>query len=179
MPATRVTIHRLVSWWLVVFALLTMVTGYSVSRRWVIDRALFTNIHLILEWTFLFLLGFHIIYTLVFVKIKTKTLLGNARRHWIRIIQHGTKWFIVVFALLTAFSGLTWYNIIFDIWGQWVPFAWHISFDLLLAITIILHSMAGAKTMLLRRGDKRKLPTLLILLIGGILLIAGIYLDLP
>ena len=41
----RVTFHRIVSWWLVVFAFITILSGYAASCKWFSDRQWITDVH--------------------------------------------------------------------------------------------------------------------------------------
>ena len=47
---TRVKLHRVVSWWLVIFVLFTILTGYTISRGWATQIGKWEMIHRIFEW---------------------------------------------------------------------------------------------------------------------------------
>ena len=130
-------LHRIISWWLVVFAILSILTGYMVAREWVFNLVFWERIHLILQWSFISLSLFHLIYTFGWVRIKTSKLLKNPKIHWVRILQQITKWLMIVFSIMVIFTGLTYYDW-FDIpvFEGIFPFTKHLKWDLYLSLTI-------------------------------------------
>lgn len=176
MTVTKTSLHRVVSWWLAVFSVVTIVLGYAIARHWVANATLYTRIHMIFEWSFISLMLFHIIYTLIFVKIKSRRLLANPKKHWIRLIQQATKWLIVAFATLMILAGLNRYE-----WASnafnWFPFRYHRLFDIFLVLSIIIHVMTGAKIFFNRKKIKDWWIDVLILLMGGLLIAGTLYLE--
>ena len=171
----RIHVHRIISWLLVVFSLITIILGYAIARNWTPDSTHVTSLHLIFEWGFIILLLFHVLYTLRYIKISSFRLLQNPGLHWLRIIQQITKWLIVVFVALVIISGISYYEFIFV---NLIPFSQHQRFDLFLIISIIGHVMASAKLALKRRRIKGKGPDIAIILIGLIFLILAVLLQL-
>ena len=171
----RVTLHRIVSWWLGIFSILTILSGYAVARKWLGDseaiKAGITNAHVILKWAFIVLLFYHIAYTFAFVNFKG-VIVKNPKTHWIRLIQQITKWMILIFSILiiiTGFGHYTWAN---SALPQWLLERIHIVFDIGLTISIIVHLMTGFKIMFKRKKIDKLFVDILILIIG-IGLIAG------
>jgi hypothetical protein len=178
-PAVRVELHRVISWWLAAFSFITITLGYSISRRWVPMIDLFTQIHTIVEWSFILLFIFHTLYTIIYVKVKSRVLWRGVRRYWVRTLQDLTKYLIFIFTLLVILSGFNRYPWFAQTLGDLIPFSYHRIFDFALVMSIIVHVMAGAKILFARRHINTTRSTLLILLLGGGFLSAAIYLELP
>ncbi len=181
----RTTLHRVISWWLLLFSLITITLGYAIARHWVIDLDFFRNLHLIFEWSFISLLIFHISYTLIYVRISSRHLLRQIRErratllNTLRLIQQVTKWLILIFASLVIFAGLnhySWFAIIFE---SWFFFGYHLQFDIFLVLSIVIHGMTGAKLALQRRNIRRLWVNAFILLIGFTCIAAAFYLEIP
>ncbi len=171
----RIQIHRIISWALVVFSLITIILGYSISRHWIADSTYVTSLHLVFEWGFIILLLFHVLYTLRYIKISSFRLLKNPRLHWLRITQQITKWLILIFAGLVILSGISYYEFILV---NLIPFSQHQRYDIFLIISIIFHVMASAKLALKRRRVKSKGYDIAIVLIGIIFLLIALLLQL-
>lgn len=171
----RILVHRIISWLLVVFSLITIFLGYAIARNWTSDSTYVTSLHLIFEWGFILLLLFHVLYTLRYIKISSFRLLKNPRLHWLRITQQITKWLIVLFVSLVILSGISYYEIILV---KFMPFSQHQRFDLFLILSIIVHVMASTKLALNRRRIKGMGPDIAILLIGLIFIILTVLLQL-
>ncbi len=177
MTATKTVLHRIVSWWLAVFSVVTIVLGYAIARHWVANVTRYTRIHMIFEWSFISLMLFHIIYTLIFVKIKSRRLLDNPKRHWIRLLQQATKWLIVIFVTLMIIAGLQRYDWIPNSFASGIPFRYHRLFDVFLVLSIIIHTMTGTKIFFNRKKLRGWWINVLILLIGGLLIAGTLYLE--
>ncbi|MHA1928062.1 MAG: hypothetical protein ACTSV2_05705 [Candidatus Thorarchaeota archaeon] len=171
----RIQVHRIISWALVVFSLITIILGYAIARNWTPDSTLVTSLHLVFEWGFILLLLFHVLYTLRYVKISSFRLWKNPRLHWLRLTQQITKWLIVLFVTLVILSGISYYEIILV---NFLPFSQHQRYDLFLIISIIFHVMASAKLALKRRRVKSKGYDIAIVLIGIIFLLIAVLLQL-
>ncbi|MHA2022358.1 MAG: hypothetical protein ACTSWQ_01725 [Candidatus Thorarchaeota archaeon] len=171
----RIQVHRIISWVLVVFSLITIILGYAIARNWTSDSTHVTSLHLVFEWGFILLVLFHILYTLRYVKISSFRLLKNPRLHWLRLTQQITKWLIVLFVTLVILSGISYYEIILV---NFLPFSQHQRYDLFLIISIIFHVMASAKLALKRRRVKSKGYDIAIVLIGLIFLLIALLLQL-
>jgi hypothetical protein len=120
---------------------------------------------------------FHIIYTLTFVKIRSRKLLSNPKRHWIRLIQQATKWLIVIFVTLMIVAGLQRYEWIPNSFASGIPFKYHRLFDVFLVLSIIVHTIAGAKIFFNWKKLRGWWINVLILLIGGLLIAETKYLE--
>jgi len=172
----RVTFHRIISWWLAFFALLTILTGYATARRWFTNQELITDIHIIIKWSFMFLMTFHVIYTFIFVNFKG-TIVKNPRVHWVRLIQQITKWLILGFTILIIISGFSYYDWTKPILPYWVLAKIHVVFDIGLTLSIIIHLMAGFKIMSKRKRINKLWIDVLIITIGSLLIIGAIILE--
>ena len=175
---TRVKLHRAVSWWLVIFAALTILTGYVVARDWVPHVSRAELLHRIFEWTYISLFVFHTIYTFFFVKIKTLRLLKKPGKHWVRLLQQLTKWMLIalsVWIILVGFSHYNWVPVWYtDFFKQgWHTYLW----DYLLSITIIIHTMCGAWVFFQRKQKAKWWGAAIIYLIGLALIAGATYLE--
>ncbi len=179
MTKARIRFHRIVSWWLFAFSIITIMLGYAISRRWVPNTTFYISLHNIFEWSFISLMLFHIVYTLIYTRLRTWKLLKHPFRHWVRLIQQSTKWAIVVFVTLVILSGFTQYPWAAPALESWMPFRYHRFFDLFLILSIIIHAMTGAKIFSNRKKMKQWWINVLILGIGGVLIAGLLYLEIP
>jgi len=178
-------IHRISSWLLVLFSLVTTILGYGVARRWVSPRDTYLLIHLILDWIILGLGIIHFIFSWKYLKIKFSRIVAGLRSERankvsaLRLLQRMTKWLIIFFAILTGLSALiyyTWYAVIFD---EIFPFGWHLDFDVALLIFVIIHVAIGSKFFLTRKKIKNWKFDTLIVLLSSTLIITVISLNIP
>ncbi len=172
----RITFHRIVSWWLAFFALFTILTGYATARRWFINQELITDIHIIIKWSFIFLMLFHVIYTFIFVNFKG-TIVKNPKVHWVRLIQQITKWLILGFTILIIVSGFSYYDWTKPLLPFWIVSKIHLLFDIGLTLSIITHLMVGCKIMTKRKRINELWVDILIVSIGIILMISAIIME--
>ncbi|MHA1199268.1 MAG: hypothetical protein ACTSQF_07975 [Candidatus Heimdallarchaeaceae archaeon] len=180
MTSERIKLHRVVSWWLVFFSLITILLGYSIARKWVTNSVFLSSLHNIFEWSFIFLLLFHLIYTLIFVRLKTFKLMKHPLRHWIRLVQQASKWVILVFATLVIIAGFNHYEWAAPFIETWFPFRNHtLIFDMGLILSMIIHVMAGAKIFFNRKKVKNWWINLIILVVGAALIAGTLYLEIP
>ncbi|GAG84689.1 unnamed protein product, partial [marine sediment metagenome] len=173
-----VRLHRVISWWLFFFGTLTIVGGYSISNKWVPNITFFTTMHNIFEWAFIFLMLYHLFYTLFFVRLRTFKMLKHPFRHWVRLIQQASKWAILAFVTLIILSGFNQYEWAAPFLAGWAPFQYHKLFDTFLVVSIVIHMMAGTKIMLRRKKISTWWSNLLILVIGGLLIAGTLVLEL-
>ena len=175
---TRVKLHRAVSWWLVIFATLTILTGYVTARNWVADTGRADKLHLIFEWTYIFLFLFHTVYTFFFVKIKTLRLLKKPGKHWIRLTQQLTKWLLIFLSVWIILVGFSHYNWMPAWYTGFFKKGWHVNlWDYFLSVTIIIHTMCGA-WVFFQRNQKAKWWAATIIYVIGLSLLAGVtYLE--
>ena len=171
----RVTFHRIISWWLAIFSVLAILSGYAVARKWFGDseaiKNAITNAHIILKWAFIIMMFYHITYTFVFVNFKG-VIIKNPKTHWVRLVQQITKWLILVFSLFIIISGFSHYTWARPILPDYLLDRIHIVLDIGLTISILVHLMAGFKIMF-KRKKVDKLFVDILILIFGIVLIAG------
>ncbi len=173
----RVRLHRVISWWLVVITIITITLGYTITESWATNLTLVTRFHMIFEWSFMGLLAYHLIYTLIFVRLNTLKLVKNFKKHWVRIIQKSTKWLILLFATLIILAGFNRYEWAVIFFESWLPFRWHRFFDSFLVVSIILHTMAGSKIFFNRHKIRNWWINIPIILIGITLIAGAIYLE--
>jgi hypothetical protein len=172
----RLTFHRVVAWWLVIFSILTILSGYAVSRNWTSNRQLMVDAHVVLKWSFVVLFLIHIVYTFAFVRIG-KVIRQNPRKHKIRIVQSVTKWLVLLFGfliILTGFSDYSWASAAFQ---RWLPFWVHEVFDIGLTISFIAHTMAGVKIITRRNKIEKTCVDVMIWIVGIILMAGTIFLE--
>jgi hypothetical protein len=179
MTSIRVRIHRIISWWLVAFSIITVILGYTVARKWVSEVNFYTRLHMIFEWSFIVLMLYHVIYTLIFVRLRTFKLLDNPKKHWIRILQQLTKWLILIFATLVIISGMNRYEWAVGGLENWMPFRFHRLFDIFLIISMIIHVMTGAKIFFNRQKIKTWWINSIIIVLGLALIAGVLYLEVP
>jgi len=168
----RVTFHRVVSWWLGIFSILTILSGYAASRKWFANREFMVDAHIVLKWSFVVLFLIHIIYTLAFVKIG-KAIRRNPGKHKVRVVQGVSKWLVLAFGFLIILTGFSQYEWTGAAFHKWLPFWVHKVFDVGLTISIIVHTMAGVKV-ISKRNKIEKVWFDVLIWVVGIALMAGI-----
>jgi hypothetical protein len=115
---------------------------------------------------------FHVILSLKYLKLKVKRMVERIKSekavdiHLLRLIQRITSWGIVIFSILVILSGLKYYQWFAVIFGDFFLFSWHLDYDLLLAIFVILHVVVGSKFYLTRKKIRHWGADLLIILLG-------------
>lgn len=148
---------RPLAWVLLIFAFLTILTGYARTRR-LFDRHLMLTLHGVFEWVFLVLFFLHTVianwmvpfgWRLAIVKIKER----KAKPALVlRLLQRLSGVLIAIFTILVVVTALDWY------WDLPPPFTLdeHVRVDLGLTIAIILHGTISAKIALTRHGYRQK-----------------------
>ena len=176
----RVTLHRIISWWLALFSVLTILSGYAVARKWFGDseaiKNAITDAHIIFKWAFVILMFYHIAYTFTFVNFKG-VIIKKPKTHWIRLIQQISKWLILAFSLLIIISGFSHYTWARPLLPDYMLNRVHIVLDIGLTISIIVHLMAGFKIMFKRKKIDKQFSDILILIVGIGLIIGAITLE--
>ena len=178
-------IHRISSWLLVLFSLVTTILGYGVARRWLSPRDTYLLIHLILDWIILGLGIIHVIFSWKYLKIKLKRIISGLRSERantvsaLRLFQRMTKWLIIIFAIVTGVSALIYYNWYAVIFDDVFPFGWHLDFDVVLLIFVIIHVAIGSKFFLTRKKIRHWKFDTLIVLLSSTLIITVISLNIP
>jgi len=139
-------LNRALAWLLVLFGVATMLTGYGVTAN-LFDRNLSREMHHVLEWFFIVLLGFHVATILLFLKFGWKNSLKRILNReasiqlTLKFLQRLSGWAISIPVLLVIISGMDWYKLGI---GDVLPFAFHIRLDVFLVITLSVHvSISG------------------------------------
>lgn len=178
MVSRLIRFNRVLSWILVVFAIVTIVSGYSITRPF--TRPLIMEIHLWFQRFFIALLAFHVFVVVVFTRFQWRHSLQkiwNRKASFLlysRLIQRLSGWIVLVTALLVIISGLDWYKLGI---GGILPFSRHLRYDVYLILTIIIHVAVGAKIVLRRKGFGGRLVNISILVITIYLLLLVAYVN--
>ncbi|MHA2397396.1 MAG: hypothetical protein ACXADU_00725 [Promethearchaeota archaeon] len=165
-------IHRVSSWVIVALALLTIILGYISSNRLLSPYIFWLTIHVVIVWMLVITSIFHVILSLKYLKLKVKRMIERIKSekavdiHLLRLIQRITSWGILIFSTLVIISGLKYYQWFAVIFGDFFLFSWHLNYDLLLAIFVILHVVVGSKFYLTRKKIRHWGADLLIILLG-------------
>jgi len=172
----RITLHRIVAWWLAVFAMMTILTGYAAGRKWGENHELLENLHIIIKWAFLLLMLYHVTYTFLYVRFKG-ALRREPKKHWLRILQQITKWLILAFTLLTVITGFSYYQWAQGVLPEWLLHKVHTVFDIGLSLSIITHVLVGFRMMLKRNKINKLWVDILLVTIGAAISIFFIILE--
>ncbi len=159
-----IQLDRVISWLLVLVAVLTIYSGYAMSRH-IIDRTLILPVHLTGEISFIALLITHIILSLL-IPMHWRNLWQKLYRgsfttaNWLKLVQRLSGYALIFLAGAVILTGLDWYSLgIRDL----LPFLQHIRYDFFMILAIILHSMIGLHFALKRRKIKGPIVTASIL----------------
>ena len=178
-------IHRATSWLITLLALITILLGYAATRRWFPDYEFFLFLHGVTGWIFPGLLLVHFIFSIMYLKLTLRRIIKGLKNERtsgtssLRLLQRITKWGIIILAIIISLSGLTYYPWFVAIFGNFFDFTWHVDFDIILSLFIIIHVGIGARFYLTRRKITHWSVNLsLIFLIISLSLIA-IGIDLP
>jgi len=178
-------IHRVTSWLLVLFTLITVILGYTTSRRWLPNYDFYLILHLVIEWITIGLGIVHIILQRKYLKLKLRRIIAGFKSErafdisLLRLIQRITKWFIVILAVFVVLPGLVFYPWGFDILGDFFLFSAHLDFDLFLLLLIIFHVGVGFKFYFTRKRIKHWSSNLFIVLLVFSLPITLVAVNLP
>jgi succinate dehydrogenase/fumarate reductase cytochrome b subunit len=185
MPAPRVFLHRYISWVLVVVSLITVSTGYVVSRGLFADFTVFSYLHRVFEIVFLGLVVAHILYTAKHFKMdlkKTVNKIGWGQRnelYLLRIVQRVSAWMIVIATLGMVLTGLNGYPFFAQAIEDVIPFDPHRVLDVLLITTIIIHVVIGIRFLLMRRRVNTKIARRISLTLAILLLVLTLAVNVP
>jgi hypothetical protein len=97
----------------------------------------------------------------------------------LRLIQRITSWGIVIFAILVILSGLIYYQWFAEIFGDFFLFSWHLDYDLILSIFVIIHVVIGTKFFFTRKKIKHWSAGVLTVMLGSALVISVITINIP
>lgn len=184
MPINGLKIHRINSWLLVLFSLITIFLGYDASRHWLPNYRFYIRLHLVFEWIFLISLIIHIILSRKYLKLKAKRMVSGLKSkkarpmYILRLIQFISKWGIVVLAFLVVLSGLMYYEWFANFFDNIIIFSWHVDYDLYLSLFIIVHVAVGLKFFFIRKRKKHWIYNLFIIIFAGSLISVLIYINL-
>ncbi len=178
-------IHRATSWLVTLLALITILLGYAATRRWFPDYDFVLFLHGVTGWIFPGLLLVHFIFSIMYLKLNLRRIfkgLKNERTSGtssLRLLQRITKWGIIILAILISLSGLTYYPWFFAIFGNFFDFAFHVDFDIILSLLMIVHVGIGASFYFTRRKINHWGVNLSIISLVSFLLFASFAIDLP
>jgi succinate dehydrogenase/fumarate reductase cytochrome b subunit len=181
----RVFLHRYVSWVLVAVSLLTIASGYIVSKGLFVDYTVFSYVHRVFEIVFIGVFVFHVGYTLWKFKLDLRTTAGKVGKgktnsiHLMRLVQRFSSWFIVIAAFGMILTGLNGYYYFATTLEDVVPFAPHRVFDVLLVTSIIVHVVIGIRFALMRRRVNTTIAKRMSISIAMILLVVTFTLNIP
>jgi hypothetical protein len=153
-------IHRITSWVLVLFAIITILLGYISSRRWFTPNEIYTLTHLVFVWILVGLSIIHIFFSRKYLKIKWNKIISGLKSEKaystsvLRLVQRITKWIIVFLTILTGLSAMIYYEWFALIFGDFILFRFHIDYDIILLIFVIIHVGIGLKFYLTRKKIK-------------------------
>ena len=178
-------IHRYISWVLAIVSLVTIATGYIVSKGVFADFLVFSYLHRVFEITFIGILVIHVLYTAKHFKLnlqETMNKLGWGKKNSIyllRLTQRISSWLIVISALGMILSGLNGYVFFAQAIEDVIPFEPHRVFDVLLATAIIVHVVIGIRFALMRRRVNTRVARRITLTLALILMILTFAINVP
>ena len=178
-------IHRITSWLITLFALITILLGYAATRRWFPAYDLLLFLHLLTGWIFPGTLVVHFALSILYLNFKWSRIRAMFKKDKIsstitlRLFQKITKWGIVVMAILISFSGLSYYPSFYEIFGPFLAFSIHLDFDVILSIFMIVHAAIGARFYFTRKRIKHWSANLSLVLLMLSLTLVVILVDLP
>jgi hypothetical protein len=170
--------ERTLAWMMVVFAVITIVSGYALTKH-VGDRSLMDTIHTTAEWLFIGILIVHVLTRTLLTRFDwgfaIKNLLqGKANPMlWTQLIFWVSGLIILITGAIVIISGLPRYGIRVD----FIRFLMHMQYDVPLAIGFIVHVLAGVKLVLLRRGKSGQLISAVLVIAAVVLSLLVIYVD--
>ena len=178
-------VHRVSSWVIVLLAFTSILLGYISSNRLLNPYVFWLTIHVVIVWILVVTSIFHVILTLKYLKLKVRKMITRIQNekatniHLLRLIQRITSWGIVILSFLTLISGLKYYEWFAVIFGDFFLFSWHLNYDLLLAIFVIIHVMVGSKFFLTRKKIRHWSADLFVILLGISLVITTLIINTP
>jgi hypothetical protein len=166
-----IKLNKAVSWTLICFTILMIVSGYVISKRllpqmspgWFLPR----EIHQILEQFFLAFFSFHFIITVFLIHFNWSNAINRIKNRGLRslltikLLQRMTGWFVFVITLIAILSGIEWYNYLF---GRIIPFFRHTHYDIFFFFTILVHTALGVKLVLIKRKIGTQISNIVALL---------------
>jgi DMSO/TMAO reductase YedYZ molybdopterin-dependent catalytic subunit len=145
--------RKKISWILVVFTSVMVISGYSMTFFGV-DIPLLRNIHFIFVVLFTFIFVLHIIISTVIIRFRWKSILSSLFKRKVenitklRVIQRISGWALFVSGGLQVLAGLDWFKLGLS---SLLPYPLHRVIDLYLIIFLIIHVSLGIHFALLRK----------------------------
>ena len=176
--------NRRLSWILVILALITIFSGYGITRdlfyiRYTPQWFLIREVHLWFNWFFILLLVIHISVIEGLIKFKWIQIFRNIRdikiSYFLRlkVLQKLSGYILILVSIMHVVSGLSWYTISI----RPLPLHQHIRFDIYLVVLLISHTALGAKMALFRRKFNNILIDISILVIAILAIIFFFSID--
>ncbi|MFX0058130.1 MAG: hypothetical protein ACFE8J_07500 [Candidatus Heimdallarchaeota archaeon] len=182
MQINGLKIHRKISWLLASFSLIEF---FIVALfKFLKDNAIFSNLHMIVEWILTGILTIHCILSQKYLKLWWirifKGLKSKRARpiYILRVIQLLTNRVIIIFAALVVLSGLGYFEWYVQSIGTIIPYEIHIYYDLSLSILIIIHIAVGFKFLFIRKRIKHWSFNLFIIILSCSLILTLLGLSL-
>ena len=178
-------IHRVSSWVIVLLALLTIILGHISSNRLLTPYEFFLTVHVVIVWMLVITSIFHVILSLKYFKLKVRRMIARIKSekavniNALRLLQRITSWLIVIFSILVILSGLIYYQWFAMIFGDLFFFTWHLDYNLLLAISVIIHVVVGSKFFFTRKKITHWGVDMAAILIGSSLVITVLIISMP
>ena len=176
--------NRTLSWILVILALITIFSGYGITRdlfyiRYTPQWFLIREVHLWFNWFFILLLVIHISVIEGLIKFKWIQIFRNIRdikiSYFLRlkVLQKLSGYILILVSIMHVVSGLSWYTISI----RPLPLHQHIRFDIYLIVLLIIHTALGAKMAFFRRKFNNILIDISILVIAILAIIFFFSID--
>ncbi len=176
-------LNRRISWFLMLISVIVLLTGYG-STIMDFESPLITWGHRILGAVFGLLITIHMFISVVLLRFRwrsaLKSLLVGRAGHLtrLRLVQRFSGWALILSASLVLLSGLDWFKVGT---GWLIHFALHVRYDILLSVSIVVHSSVGLHFALKRRRAgqrKRKEASVSVARRQAIAVIASAFLSL-
>ena len=153
-----IRLNRTLSWILVILALVTIFSGYGITRdlfyiRYTPQWFLIREIHLWFNWFFVLLLVIHIIVIeglIGFKWIKIFSIIRNIKNSyflWYKVLQKLSGYLLILVSIMQIVTGLSWYTMN----TRPLPLHQHVRFEVYLIALLIFHTGLGAKMVFFRR----------------------------
>jgi len=176
--------NRIISWILVVFAILMVLSGYNSTKHFFLRFSpgwfFLRELHLWLNWGFKVFFAAHLFVIEFFIKFRWSLVIKNLRRQATRyyqilkLLQKVTGYVLFLVSLLIVISGLNWYLV--EI-AYLLPLSQHTRFDNYLIPILAVHVTIGGKVALIRKRKKSMLIDIVILCVATLSILITFYID--
>lgn len=153
-----IKLNKQLSWLLVFISLVVLLTGYGLTTIDIKNPVAEWG-HRVLGGVFALLFVLHTYSSVIIFRYNWRKNIGRlfqggmSIQALLRLIQRISGWIVAIFGLLVLFSGLDWFKIGT---GWLVGFTSHITFDVFLSLTILVHTSVGLNFALIRRRQMKK-----------------------